>query len=603
MPSTFFGLNIGASGLYTYQAAINTSAHNVSNVETKGYTRQTINQKAGIPISVNNRYGMVGSGVDVTGITQIRNDYYDLKYRTSNNIYGAYSAKQYTMKEIENYFNEVTFSGFTTSFNKLFDALQTLNNSSAGMAERTQVTNFAQNLADYFNSMATNLRSVQEECNFEVKNQVDRINSLAQQIASLTKQINVLESGGGTANDLRDQRQLLLDDLSYIVNITYEEKVVGNNVGVTTFTVKIDGQTLVSTDRYNTLQVVPREEKINQNDADGLYDIVWSSTGNNFSTKSSSLQGYLKALIEVRDGNNNEKLQSMNGQIEKTTVEVDDGNGNKKEVTKFSVTVTNTNINSIEKLNIPDRGVITIGNEEYVYESFTVTKDANGNLVYKFNLEGQPRSEDISGKKISVGYSIDYKGIPYYMGQLNELVRTFAKAFNDLHKSGVDLDGNAGVDFFTAGDKVSGKDLDLKDYLDYYKLTSDNFKVSDTVYYDQRKIVTGTNIASGVEKNDVLEKLMALRNDQNMFKKGTPASFFQALIAEIGVDAKKATNFAKNQNDIVDMVQNQRLSVSGVDVNEESMYLIRFQHAYNLSAKVIQTMNEIYDKLINGTAV
>jgi flagellar hook-associated protein 1 FlgK len=74
-------------------------------------------------------------------------------------------------------------------------------------------------------------------------------------------------------------------------------------------------------------------------------------------------------------------------------------------------------------------------------------------------------------------------------------------------------------------------------------------------------------------------------------------------VAEIGIDSKKANNFVKNQGDILDMVQNQRLSVSGVDVDEEAMNLVKFQNAYNLSAKVIQVMNEIYDKLINGTGV
>ena len=75
MPSTFFGLNIGKSGLYTYQAALNTTYHNISNIETKGYCRQIINQQAGVPLRVNNTYGMVGSGVDVISITQERNAY------------------------------------------------------------------------------------------------------------------------------------------------------------------------------------------------------------------------------------------------------------------------------------------------------------------------------------------------------------------------------------------------------------------------------------------------------------------------------------------------------------------------------------------------
>ena len=105
MASTFFGLNIGTSGLYTYQAALNTTAHNVSNVETLGYTRQVLNQTAGNPISVGSSYGMVGTGVTATTITQVRNNYYDTKYRSNSAIYGNYYVKEQYMKEMETYFN------------------------------------------------------------------------------------------------------------------------------------------------------------------------------------------------------------------------------------------------------------------------------------------------------------------------------------------------------------------------------------------------------------------------------------------------------------------------------------------------------------------
>ncbi len=597
MPSTFFGLSIGTTGLYTYQAALNTTAHNIANTETEGYTRQILNQKAGVALRVNSSYGMAGTGVDVTGITQARNAYYDLKFRTNNTIYGEYSAKYYFMTEIENYFNEVSLEGFTTSFDTFYSSLQGLSSDSANLTKRTELTNYAKSLTEYFNSMATSLQSIQEECNFEVKNQVDRINSFAAQIATLTKQINTLESSGGTANDLRDQRQLLLDDLSEIVNVTYTENVVGDNVGVTSFTVKINGQTLVDTNNYNTLKVVPRTEKANLNDIDGLYDIMWEN-GNSFNTQSTTLGGYLKALIEVRDGNNGETLRGEIGSIE--TVTQADGT-----VTN-EVVLSSANINEIEKLNIPSEGILTIGNKEYKYESFRVEYDEiTGTCTYTFCVANDGiLSEDVPSN-VSIGDSIDYKGIPYYMGQLNELVRTFSKAFNDLHKSGEDLNGDAGLDFFNCTNPVTGEEYNFDSYVSYYNLTVSNFTVTQAIYSDPSKFVTATSdeIVNGVENNDILEALLALKSDTSMFKQGTPASFFQTLVGEVGIDSGKAKSFATNQSDILDMIKNQRLSVSGVDIDEEAMNLVKFQNAYNLSAKVIQVMNEIYDKLINGTAV
>lgn len=595
MPSTFFGLNIGLSGLYTYQAGLNTTGHNISNIETKGYTRQIVNQAADTPLRVNSSYGMAGTGAIVTGITQERNKYYDLKYRNNNTMYGDYNAKNYYMKEIENYFNEVSLEGFTTSYNSLFTSLQGLSTDSASLTKRTEVVNYAKSLTEYFNNTANSLNKIQEENNFEVKNQVDSINSLAQQISAVTKQINTLEAGGGSANDLRDKRELLLDDLSNIVNISVSEHVVGNEVGVSSFVVKIDGQTLVNTTSYNTLQVVPREVKQNQSDIDGLYDIQWNN-GQNFNPQTSTIGGYLQSLFQVRDGNNQENFK---GKV------VDDTVGDKV------LSIVDSNVNAMEKLNIPSEGILTIGNKEYKYTSFEAVYDsASKTYQYNFTME-DAITDDMSGKTASIGESVDYKGIPYYMSQLNELTRTFAKEFNDLHKQGIDLNGDNGIDFFNGTHPVTGDNYEFNTVKNgYYNLTASNFTVTDEVYNNPQKIVTssqkvtgGSTVEEGVEKNDILVKLLALKSDTSMFKQGTPASFFQTVVAEVGIDAKKSEDFAVNQKNILEMVKKQRLSVSGVDIDEEGMNMLMYQKAYNMSAKVISIMNEIYDKLINGTAV
>ncbi len=596
MPSTFFGLNIGTSGLYTYQAALNTTSHNISNAETDGYTRQVLRQQAANAIRVNGSYGMVGAGVTATGISQERDAYYDLKYRKNNTVYGQYSAKQYYMTEIENYFNEVSLQGFTTSYNSLFDSMQELSKNPSSQTTRTQVVNYAENLTKYFNDMANSLTSIQEECNFEVKTQVDAINSLAQQIAGVTKQINTLEAGGGIANDLRDQRNLLVDKLSQIVNVSTSETVVGQNVGVTSYIVKIEGQTLVNTNDYNTLQVVPREEKVNQNDADGLYDIKWTS-GNNFGFQNTISGSYLSSLLQVRDGNNQEILKGSWDA------------GADTDPADNTITITNNSINDIAKLNIPKEGTITINNQIYNYSGYTVS-GTTGNLQYTFTLDKTP-SVTTGVQSVSIGESIDYKGIPYYMSQLNELVRNFASEFNSIHKDGYDLNGNAGVNFFAAAMPATGEDYNLDDNSDpsnpalgYQYLTAANFSVSQAILKDTSKVVTSdSSNTADTENSNIAKKLLELKDDKTMFKQGTPASFFQTLVAEVGVDSKKASDNADNQKDILKVIENQRLSVSGVDVDEEAMNLVMFQNAYNLSAKVISVMNEIYDKLINGTGV
>ncbi|MBE5963185.1 MAG: flagellar hook-associated protein FlgK [Lachnospiraceae bacterium] len=613
MSSTFFGLSIAKSGLYASQAALNTTAHNISNTETTGYSRQVVNQSASKAISVNRTYGMAGTGVDVTGVERMRNAYYDSKYLKNNTVYGEYSSKSYYMTEIENYFNEIESEGFTTTFDRMYDSLQELQKDPSSETIRTQVMNYAQSLCDYFTNLSDNMQKVQTECNFEIKTQVERINSLAQQIASVTKQINVLEVGGGTANDLRDKRDLLVDELSTYASVSTSENVVGDGVGITSFVVKINNQTLVDTYEYNALEVVPRKELVNQNDVAGLYDVQWSN-GQKFDTNSATLGGTLHALFQVRDGNSNEAFKG-------TSEAVNAGD--------TVITVSETNINAVEKLNIPSEGIITVNNREYKYTGFQVREDEDtGTYVYDFSLEEEitTGSDEVS---IIIGENIDYKGIPYYMSQLNQFVRTYAKAFNDIHTTGEDLDGNTGLDFFNGQDAVTGKNYvfkrseDMEDedvlfssktgdyavededanYGSYYFLTVSNFQVTKDVYSNPRRFAAASTITDGIENSDSVQGLIDLKNDVTMFRQGKPSSFLQTMIAEIGIDSSKASVLSKNQENILNTVKNQRLSVSGVDTEEEAMNLVQHQNAYNLSAKSVSVLNEIYDKLINYMGV
>lgn len=608
MPSTFFGLNIGKTGLYAYQAALDTTAHNISNAETEGYTRQVMGLKAAKAIKLNSSYGMAGAGVDVTGVKQLRDEYYDLKYRKNNTVFGEYSTKAHYMTALQNYFNEVTLAGFTTTFNSLHDSMQELAKNASSLTVRNQVINYGKSLTEYFNSLSKNLKSLQEDCNFEIKNMVEKINSIGQQIASITKQINTLEVSGVTANDLRDQRALLVDELSQIVNVSVTEKVVGDGIGATSYIVKIDGQTLVNTSDFNKLNVVPREYKQNQNDINGLYEIYWEN-GQKFNLASPSLGGNLKALYELRDGNNIHNLRGIvNGKANEKTIEL-----------------KGATINSIEKLNIPQSGIITVGNQEMVYKGFQVKIDQNtGEYIYTFELE-KPLTSDITDTQASIGQSINYKGIPYYLDQLNEFLRTYAKAFNEIHRTGRDLDNNPGLDFFTATHKANGREYVFDPITDsfnsqtgqyyqdipeddpllgsYYFMTAENITINSKLMDNPRRFAAATDVVNGVDKNDVVLALIALRRDKTMFGQGEPAGFMQALVADIGIDTKKANNFAVSQENIMEAITNQRLSISGVDIDEEAMNLVRYQNAYNLSAKVISVMDEIYDKLINYMGV
>lgn len=602
MASTFFGLDIALSGLHASNFKINTTAHNIANAETKGYSRQTVSTQAGKALQTFTTYGMVGTGIDINGISQIRNPYFDYKYWKTNTLAGEYETKEYYMGSIENYFNEMNDNGFTATFDQFFNSLEELATDPSSLEKREQVMQLGSAFTDYFNHMAGSLEQVQTDLNFEIKNSVDGINNLAEEIATLTLKINTLEVLGDVANDLRDQRNVLIDELSHYASVEVKEEIVNKSdtsKGQQMYTVKIDGQVLVDTYKCNRLICVPRKDNMNQNDVDGLYDVMWSTDSQgdqSFDMYSQSLGGVLQGLVEMRDGNN---LENLNGKVKASK-------GDKQ------VTMTGTNINSIAKMNMPESGYIEFGGIKYKYSSFDVKiiKNELGSdeFEYTFNLEKEVL-KDVNTNNAHIGESIDYKGVAYYMTQLNEFVRTFADRFNSICNDGEDLDGKKGEDFFVYKDKITGKECQLVEYDDinsftsslnsYYKMTVSRLRVNSNMIHDPDKFPAADEVDKGVENSTSLRKMLDLKSDIKMFKQGKPSSFLQTLISEIGVDTASAKSFSKNQNTILESIDNQRLADSGVDTDEEAMDLITYKKMYDLNAKVVSVMNEILGTLVN----
>lgn len=604
MPSTFFGLNIASSGLNAYQVALNTTANNISNLQTAGYTRQQANRSASDALRTYARYGTMGSGVTTTSIMQIRNQYYDTKYWYNQSSVGLYETRLNYLKQIENHFiDDSTQKGFSTVLNNMFNALDTLKNDAGNTNVRQQFIGTAKNLATYFNSVSTGLSEIQDTTNEEIKSTVGNINSIAEKISSLTYQINVIEVQGGYANELRDQRALLVDELSAIVPTEISEVPVTNSnnpdmqTGANYYTVKIGGQVLVDTYEYETLTCVSRENKVNQSDKDGLYDIKWSKTGNSFNAGASYMSGSLKALFDIRDGNNGENFT-----------------GTVNTVSNSKLKITDPSITAVEAMTMPERGMLTINGKQYAYNGFEFETDTDGNITsYTFNLENSLSNEElakVNGSTASIGTSVDSMGIPYYQAQMNEFLRNFCSAFNDILKTGEDLDGKKTdyYAFFTGKDAISGEEyaFDSADKTSsadsYYKMTAGNICVSSVVD-DPTLLATTGKITDGVDASDLAEQLAKLKDGTVLYRGGTAAGFLKCMISDISIDTQASEIFSNNYVNVGNTINNQRMSVSGVDEDEEGLDLIKFQNAYNLSSKMISVMAEIYDKLIQETGV
>lgn len=862
MPSQFFGLNIAYTGLLASNAAMNTTANNIANVQTEGYSRQRVTQQAANALRVFQTYGCAGAGVETLAIERVRDEFYDGRYWDNNARVGEYNQKQYYMQQIETYFDDNgENAGFKTVFDQfMITGMQELMKNPDDPTTKTQFMGYAGALAEYFNGVAGNLAKLQKDVNQEIKLKVDEINSLAGEIANLNKQINTIELSGSKANELRDRRTLLLDQLSEIVDVDVQEIPVKdtNNpdrlTGAYRCIIRIaGGQTLVDGSEYNGLECVARQsyEKINQTDIDGLYDVYWKD-GQKFSLYNAAMGGALKGLVELRDGNNGENFI---GTVTDTGVDAASG---KDTVT---IQVGRAYLQDLNKCNLSDQGgIINLGNREFYYDSWSyrVEKDADGKDVYSYiftlssDQDKNPRrlTNDREGKVATIGASLNYQGIPYYMSQMNEWVRTFAQKFNDIVTSGYDSNGQPGIKMFTgslatddaqygfptenrydlflqgikllqeayekapenmvleaaaapifeaaiqtqeykdavtaakaaktpaketekleqkiademakAGTKEwitqraealiaatptlskaeaekqarAEKEKDLREgtnkitlttaektaaaqeaekeaeaevkskykadalaqaekeireegkweealedaraaILDgtspeakaaleqtkaeiakkngisvealnmaqkliderkaqikaekpaateedvlaeafktvdftvsvdddsYYRLTAMNFGILAAMELDPSRLANRYDKADGVEQSDLLKDLRDLATDkEKMSFRGCSASeFLQCVLSDVALNAQRANTFSQNYKDIAGTIDVQRMSISGVDEDEEALSLVKYQNGYNLASKMIQTLTEIYDRLILETGV
>lgn len=863
MPSQFFGLNIAYTGLLASNAAMNTTANNIANVQTEGYSRQRVLQQASNALRVFQTYGCAGAGVETLAIERVRDEFYDGRYWDNNARVGEYGQKQYYMQQIETYLDDNgKNAGFKTVFDQfMITGIQELLKNPNDPTTKTQFMGYASALTEYFNGVAGNMEKLQKDVNQEIKLKVDEINSLAGEIANLNKQINTIELSGSRANELRDRRTLLLDQLSEIVDVDVQEIPIkdSNNpereTGAFRCIVRIaGGQTLVDGNEYNGLECVAREkyEKVNQTDIDGLYDVYWKD-GQKFNLYNAAMGGALKGLVEMRDGNNGE---NFTGTVTNTGTDKD----GKDTVT---IEVGRAYLQDLNKCNLSNSGgIINLGNQEFYYDSWSYHVELNdqGEEVYSYTFtlsddhEKNPKrvTNDREGKMASIGTSLNYQGIPYYMSQMNEWVRTFAQKFNDIVTSGYDSYGEQGIKMFTGNmatddaqydfpegtrydlfvqgqkllqqayaqapetmvletaaksiyeaaiadpafqaavdaakaakvttktsakisekiaremakpdiqkeiadrtaaykkanpdvsqefaertvkaeieeefkngtggktavtldaaetadieaaadkearaeveskykaDALAQAEKDLKDQgkwdaaiadakkaiLDgtpegkaaleqakaeiakknglpvsalnmvdklvqerraeikaenpaatdeyileealktvkltvnvaddsYYQLTAMNFSIVAAMERDPGRLANRYDKADGVEQSDLLNDLKDLATDkEKMSFRGCSASeFLQCVLSDVALNAQRANTFSQNFRDIAGTIDMQRISISGVDEDEEAVNLVRYQNGYNLASKMIQTLTEMYDRLILETGV
>jgi len=561
MRSTFYGLEVSRTGLYTSQNELNVTGHNISNVDTVGYTRQRLNtaaipaQSANSMIAIDNR-ATAGRGVEAQTVDQIRDLFADAKYRQENSDTDYWEVMMNEFSQVESLFNSVleqdSASGSIYSYlDTFYAALSALDAKPESKDIRENVLTAAEQLSECLNYLYGKMEEHHDDINSAVKVTVDRINGIAESIANLNKQIFGYELTGAKANDLRDQRNLLLDELSGLINIGYYEDAQGYLV------VTIGTRELVNGVEYDLLAVDPRgadnqmdvAANIEEDYIGKQYSVVWADPmgqpSQNPRDKVYPMSGELKAYLDMRDGN----------------------------------TVENSGIPYIaDILNEVARKIAREVNEVH-QQGWTMPftqKEVPGGLEQVFLYD------DVNGASHRSDYgliteTIDGQQITYYPS-------------------------TQGVNFFEVGPEN-----------DYSKVTAGNFRVSDEimqcVYFiaaSSEKVTVSGQVNENLSLNQNagnnlnVKEIMALYNNED--STGNTDNFqdrIKALLTTVANVQEEYNSMFAAQEVRLNAIEDERQSVAGVSIDEEMTNMVRFTHAYNANARVITAIDEELDVLIN----
>lgn len=513
--STFHGLEMAKQALFAQQSALYTTGHNIANANTPGYSRQRVNFDAARPFPVPSMNrpeipGQMGTGVDISSIQRIRDKFLDAQFRTENSRMHHWEAKSNALTRMERLLNEPSDTGLSKTMDLFWQSLQDLAVHPDQSGTRSVVAERGKSVADTFNYLAKSLENIRTDLRLEVGGAEDKINSLLRQINRINEQIKTIEPHGYLANDLYDNRDRLIDELSELVNInvTYH---------------KSEGGALDIADGIVSIELVDER-------------------GQSFADPGPIM--LLEHDVEYADNH--------------TFVEVKDGaNGGIQTITFHP------------------------GNGETEVEAHKLAEQTIGSFVSLITSYGYiDEAGDVSG---------DY---PEMMSQLDKLAYEFASKFNAIHSEGFNLSDEGVPPFF-----VNLDNLDPNNYAGAAKLIA----VSEDILENPSLIAAGLG-DDGFSGNGENALKLAEMFDESIenLNESSPREFLQAMISKLGIDAQEANRMKNNTNILRTQVDEQRMSVSAVSLDEEMSNMIRFQHAYNAAARNMTAIDEMIDRIING---
>lgn len=634
MGSLFTSFNSGVSGLHAAQSGLNTTSHNLANVKTKGYTRQqniqTDSYYQKVKVSVDGSLIKTGMGTNVSAIRQIRDAFLDKEYRLESGRQAFYEKLSETAGEVEDIFGETEGVEFRESLQALWNVMQEMANNPEDITKRQLFISTAGSFLETAQNVYNQLGTYQTSLNTEISDQVDKINEIGSKIAYYNQEIVKIEASGvENANDYRDARNQLMDELAGYVNFTYQEDEKGSVQVYIENALFVDG----SLNYHLGCETMPET---------GFYKVRWLDNGygdafdmseaysNAKKTDVGSLRGILNARGEkIADYSDMPKepvktdYVDAAGQFDETAYKVA-MNEYQAEVKKYNNTTGNSIITQIQaQFDQLIHNVIT-----QINDAFAPNMNINGNKVDLANVTAATteKGDAFDLTQLTKGkYKIlDVQNCPvgtddhetigtevFSRGQIDR----YQKITLDAQIYTEDADGNpvglAQKTTDAAGNEIytlylyNEEDTDDIDWM--YTLNS--MVINKDLVADYSLLEVKANPAQGLEGayafgGDLFKNLLDSwdqemgRLDPNSLASYTFDDYYTNMVGGLGVRGNGWNSMVDYQKSLTESVEDRRQQVAGVSSDEELVNMMMFQHAYNASSRYINTIDNMLQYLI-----
>ncbi|PCJ56881.1 MAG: flagellar hook-associated protein FlgK [Candidatus Hydrogenedentota bacterium] len=564
MGTLFSTFDVARSGLIAAQVQLDTAGHNIANANKVGYSRQRVELVSRFPNL--QPFGAIGTGVGIAGISRVRDEFLDDLYQNQVSGLGNAEIRAEFYQLVEDLFLEPSDNGLSARMNLFFDSLNEFSTNVESIPIRQSVMNEALALAQLFNDSSERLFDLRSNANEEVINSVPEINSLTGRIALLNQQISRAEIGGRTANDLRDDRGVLLDNLAKIVNIFTRERPDGQ------VDVLISGEVVVDANNNRVLEAVPNAAL--DPERNDLVEVRFADTGN---------------LLQARDGTLFGALQMRDIELTEIDAGID--------------TLASTIIQQINLVQTQASGLVNL--------SGTITA-SNGvtDPSIALNTAGLPLNITAGSFEISI---FDNTGTPTAASPatiavgagatLNDIIAAI-NAVPDLSAS-VNPDGflsiTVGAGFTMGfGNDSSGALASLGVNGLFTGSDARTMGVNQTIVddpqllasrFDSDPLSTGDNTAA-LAMLEVQNTSFLLNGTANI------NDFYESLVVQIGVDTRTNAETLQVEQTFVNSFNERRQQNSGVSLDEEVTFMIQYQRAFEASARVISVADRMLESLM-----